>query len=60
MHLQGEENHMLLTNNSFNLQEEEVLGGHILSGKAWRSREKGIFKPNGIEELCNKAKMKMR
>lgn len=33
MHLQGEEDHMLLTNNFFSLQEE-ALGGHIKSGKA--------------------------
>lgn len=39
MHLQGRADHMLLTNN-FNLQEEETLGGHIYSGKAWRPREK--------------------
>lgn len=29
MYLQGEEDHMLLTNNFFNPQEEEALGGHI-------------------------------
>lgn len=29
MYLQGEEDHMLLTNNFFNLQGEEALGGHI-------------------------------
>ena len=60
MHLQGEENHMLFTNNSFSLQEEEALGGHLLSGKAWRPREKGIFRLHGIEEQYTKAKMKSR
>lgn len=54
MHLQGEENHMLLTSNSFHLQEEEALGGRILSGKTRRSRAEGIFKLNGTEELCTK------
>lgn len=60
MHLQGEENRMLLTSNSFSLKEEEALGGCILSGKGWRSREKGIFKQNGMEELYTKVKMNER
>lgn len=29
MHLQGEEDHMLLANNFFSLEEEEALGGHL-------------------------------
>lgn len=29
MYLQGEEGHMFLANNFFNLQEEAALGGHV-------------------------------
>lgn len=60
MYLQGEEGHMFLANNFFNLQEEAALGGHVQSGKAWRLREKGIFSLNETEVLFTKAKMRTR
>lgn len=34
---------MLLTNNFFNLQQEQALGGLIQSGKTEKTRGKGIF-----------------
>lgn len=59
MHLQGEENHMLLTNNSFDTGRRGS-GWSYLVRKSIEVKRKGIFKLNRIEELCTKAKMKMR